>query len=482
MPAITYTDFGGGLDRRLPINVQDASRLWVLRNAYVTLGKKIKKRPGLRRITSGMSGLFGLKAVQTSTTQQIVMFKQVGAPYVPPTIFGTPTVLIPQLDAPPLALGTPLTSIHYADYFQGFLYVVAEYGNGVIAHHYLDGVGTTYVADVNCPNTISVTKAASRIFAIKGETVRYCAAGAAEDWTTASNAGFLPAALQQDTGSSPTAVGTFENALVVLFPQGAQVWDVAVDPSANKIRKRLYGAGTDSPLSLASFASDLAFLSSAGFRSMTVAQVSDRIDDTDMGVPVDSLVVPDIAAAAAAGGRRVLGTWLPDLGQYWAVFPQASSSKVWAYSFSRSSKLACWSEYTLPILVTGIAHLAGHVYLRSATEIYEVTADQYTDDGTAIDVEVQMAFQDAKSPGVAKQFWGADMVFAGAWNVSYKYDPRDQSKETIAQALSGDTRPGDIAPVEVVAPALAPVFRHSANEAAEIDAVTLYYESLAVNA
>jgi hypothetical protein len=35
----------GGLDRRLPVTVQDASRLWILRNAYITTGKRIKKRP-----------------------------------------------------------------------------------------------------------------------------------------------------------------------------------------------------------------------------------------------------------------------------------------------------------------------------------------------------------------------------------------------------------------------------------------------------
>jgi hypothetical protein len=93
-------------------------------------------------------------------------------------------------------------------------------------------------------------------------------------------------------------------------------------------------------------------------------------------------------------------------------------------------------------------------------------------------VEVQMAFQDAKSPGVLKQFHSADFVFNGAWDVSYLYDPRDQSKETVAQNISGDTRPGDLVPVEVSCPAIAPIFRHSADEAAQIDAVTLYYDTL----
>jgi hypothetical protein len=79
---------------------------------------------------------------------------------------------------------------------------------------------------------------------------------------------------------------------------------------------------------------------------------------------------------------------------------------------------------------------------------------------------------------VAKQVWGADMVTEGSWELSFLYDPRDTGKETGAMTISGDTRPGDLLPVEVVAPAFAPVFRHSSDEAASIDALTLLYNSL----
>jgi hypothetical protein len=89
---------------------------------------------------------------------------------------------------------------------------------------------TTYITDVNCPHTAGVTKAASRIFAPSSENVRYCAAGSARDWTTASNAGFLAAGLQQDTKGAVNACGTFQDSLVVLFEDSAQIWNVAVNP------------------------------------------------------------------------------------------------------------------------------------------------------------------------------------------------------------------------------------------------------------
>lgn len=553
MPAITYNEFSGGLDRRLSINSQDPNKLWALQNAYITLGKRIKKRPGLRRVATGLTGSFGLESVSGS----LKVFCDTTAVFVPPVVAGL-TIDRVNLDIPPA--GSTLDRVYYADLFQGFLYVVARYASGYLKHHYVDGktatvtisnatpavvtwaahgltvgsevkfsttgglpnplvAGTTYyiiaagflpgsfqisatlggaaintttagsgvhtgttqtyISDPNCPHTNGVTKAASRVFAPSAENARYTAAGNARDWTTASDAGFLPAGLQQDTKGLVQALGTFQDSLVVYFDDSAQIWTVAVDPTANQISKRLYGVGTKAPISIASFFNDLVFLSPFGFRSMTVQAQTNRIDDSDVGVPVDPLVKPDIASVAATTDpEEIMGVWIAEFGQYWAVMDLGANSKIWVYTFSRSSKIACWSEYTFPIEIKAIATLAGKVYLRGADILYEVDPLQYTDDGTLIDVEVQMAFQDAKSPGVAKQVYGSDFVTEGSPSVSYLYDPRDTSKESIPMVIPGDTRPGDVMPVEIVAPALAPVFRHSLDEAMSIDAITLYFNSL----
>lgn len=552
MPAITYDSFDGGLDRRLPINVQQANKLWVLRNAYTTLGKRIRKRPGLVKVAAGLSGALGLESV----SGRLKVFIDRGAAFTPPV-----DVDVIELDKPASASASSLATVHWAEIFNGFVYVVAEYANGVKAHHYVDstpatvtitiatpgvvswaghglpngrevvftttgalptgltagtvyyvvsastntfqvsatkggaaidtsgtqsgvhtGTAPTWIGDANCPNSISVTKAAERIFAINGETVRYSAAGDPRDWTTSSDAGFLPVGLRQGTKEGCTAVGTFQDKLVVFFRESSQLWSVAVDPSANEFIKRIPGIGIDdAPLSVDEFALDLCFLSPYGVRSMTVAQNVDRIDDTDLGVPIDPLVVADIAVAASQPDQvQTFGVWINELGQYWVVLDAGATSKVWAYSFSRSSKIACWSEYTFQVKFTGIATLTGKVYLRTAGDLYELSATSYIDDIHLIGVEVQMAFQDAKAPGVGKQFYGMDAVFEGSPDVSFKFNPRDTSLETISQEISGDTRPGDVVPVEVVAPAIAPVFRHAKDEAFGVDAVTLYYERLGI--
>lgn len=484
MPAITFNDYSGGLDRRLPINVQEANRLWELKNAYITLGKRIKKRPALRMVVDSLLvGSVGLKSING----RLVVFAEAGSAFIAP----------PGMDVVKLTLYNPLASpdVHlvdvvYADQFQGFPYVVgvyrgtfaSGYGNAY-RHSYVDGSPSTLVADANCPHGASVAKAASRIFSIGGEVVRYCAAGAARDWTTASDAGFLPTGLQQDTKAHCTAVGAFANSLVTYFPEGAQVWTVAVDPSTNAISKRIDGVGTLQPHSIASFANDQMFLSPFGFRSMTVQAAVDRIDDTDVGVAVDALVVPDIAAVAAgsfAYEMPVIGVWVHQLGQYWAVFNAGSGSKVWVYTYSKSSKIACWSEYTFDINITAIATNDGKVYVRDFQSLYELSAEQFTDNGTAVAVEVQMAFQNCKTPGVEKQFYGADYVLEGTADVSFKYDPRDPAKESTPQSISGDTAPGEMVPVEIVATSVAPVFRHEADEAFELTQVTAYFHPLTV--
>lgn len=553
MPAVTYNEFSGGLDRRLSINSQDANKLWSLKDAYVTLAKRLKKRPGLRLVTTGLAGSYGLESVSGS----LKVFCDTTAVFVPPVVTGLPIDRV-NLDIPPA--GSTLDRVYYADLFQGFIYVVARYASGYIKHHYVDGksatvtisnatpavvtwaahgltvgsevkfsttgalpsplvAGTTYyiiaagflpgafqisatlggvaintttagsgvhtgttatyISDPNCPHTNGITKAASRVFAPSAENARYTAAGNARDWTTASDAGFLPAGLQQDTKGTVKACGTFQDSLVVFFDDSAQIWAVAVDPTANAISKRIFGVGTVEPISLASFFNDLVFLSPFGFRSMTVQAQTNRIDDSDVGVPVDSLVKLDIETlAGTTDPEAVLGVWIAEFGQYWAFMDLGSSTKVWVYTFSRSSKIACWSEYFLPIEVKAVTTRAGKVYLRSADSLYEADPAQYTDNNTLINVEIQMAFQDAKSPGVAKQVYGADYVTEGTPSVSFKYDPRDISKESIPMVIPGDTRPGDVMPVEIVAPAIAPVFRHSLDEAMSIDAVTLYFNSL----
>ncbi len=134
MPAITYSDFSGGLDRRLPINVQEANRLWILRNAYINEGKRISKRPGLKVVATGLTGSVGLASVNA----RLKVFVPVGASFIAPS-----QVDAVRLDTPPgLTTGQSLQRVYYASMFQGYMYVVAEYDpTGVYVGGFGGGIG-----------------------------------------------------------------------------------------------------------------------------------------------------------------------------------------------------------------------------------------------------------------------------------------------------------------------------------------------------
>src|SRR5688572_19435041 len=112
MPAVSYLEFGGGVDRRLPPNVQSADKLYVLRNAYITTGKKIRKRPALRSL-GDMVGSIGLAGLDGELKAFV---ERGGGTFFPPVVPGV-TVSSIQLDLPPTATST-LSGIRYAQNFQ----------------------------------------------------------------------------------------------------------------------------------------------------------------------------------------------------------------------------------------------------------------------------------------------------------------------------------------------------------------------------
>lgn len=457
MPSITYDRFDIGLDRRKGKASSEPNRLRVLRNAYVTTGMQIQKRQALSLVATLESGTVGLKAAGG----KLNTFYETGSITHANTLFQANALAHP-------TLSQQIRRIHYCDSFAGYLYAVAEYADGSIWHHYLDGSSPTHVSDSNCPQRAATLKAANKIWNAKDDVVRFCAAGDPRDWTTASDAGFLPTGRNQDGSTDALALGQFQKQLVVFFVDGAQVWNVDEDPALNAIFQKIYGIGTQYPQSPGSFASDVFFLADSGFRSITVNSQTDNFQDVDVGSPIDTLV------AGTVGSETPMALYVPGFGQYWCFVGRTA----WVYSFSKSAKLAAWSEYTFPIDIDAVAALNNRLYVRSGDNVYEIAKGVYTDNGTPVDITIEMAYLDAKAPGVLKQFYGADFVGQGTPELAFRYDSNDESKISEAYEYTGDTRAGVMHPVELAAVNIAPVVTHSANEDFRMDALMLYYHPL----
>ena len=129
--------------------------------------------------------------------------------------------------------------------------------------------------------------------------------------------------------------------------------------------------------------------------------------------------------------------------------------------------------YTISSSATNTFNIAKAFVANDATGKYTA--------GTPFEFEMVMAFVDAKKPGILKMFRGVDTVTTGTGRLSFKYidGTNDTTFTTDEISISGDTRPDVMTPMEISGVSVAPVFKHSANEAFQLDAISLYYENLA---
>jgi len=516
MPAITFDVFDAGLDVSKGRSVAGANQLRTLTNAYVTTGKALRKRPGLTKVATleaGTKGLVGAKG-------KLHTFYAKGSITHSNTLFQANFIPHPNNSA------QDVNKIHSGTDFNGYIYVVAEYDDTNVYHHYLDDpgawaastaynlgdfrrpttpngfryevttagtsggsepawpttVGTTVtdgtvvwtcrshnVTDANCPQSKAIAKTAQKIWAIDNEVVRFTATASPRDWTTANDAGFLPTGLQALGDPTATALGTFRNYLAVFGGAWVQVWVVDPDPAKHSLFDQVQGLGTTFPRSVADLSGDSYFLSSLGFRSVTLASATQNIKDLDVGSAIDKLVRQDIP-----GMTDPVGIYWPGGGQYLC----ADKTTVWVYSFSRTAKISGWSKYTLPVSVDDMTVLGGDLYIRSGDEVYKLDDSAYTDNGSVFKVNIDLPYMDMKSPGVLKQIIGVDTVVDGSGKVAIAYDARDTTRVTQQIAISGNTRPGDITPVEVCATEASVMIENEDDKAFELQAVTMYYENL----
>ena len=459
MPTISFQDFSSGLDLRKGASVSDANRLRNLTNCYITTGKTIRKRPGLTVVANLEAGTVGLK----SAGGKLNTFYSTG------TVTHADTRFVAHKIAHPTLTSLNLSKIHYADSFNGFIYASAEYTNGDIKHHYLDGTTPTHIADVNCPNTAAVTKKASKLFSVKDDVVRFCATSSPRDWTTSSDAGFLGVGIQQSGATNPTAVGEYAGNLVVFFKDSSQVWTVDPDPSLMKFVQGL-DVGCPYPHGAANMAGDVFFASFDGIRSITTQSTTGNMIDVDVGSPIDSIIKPIFLSSSDVRSFYFRGG-----GQFWTLI----GNTAYVYSFSRTSKISAWSKYVFPFAIEDFTEMDGDLYLRSGNSVFLLDESAKNDAGTPFSVEVEFPYLDFKSPGVLKQIFGMDTVMVGSAEMQIKFDARNPEFITPPIAMTGDTRPGEMTAVEVISVGIAPVLTSTNDEDFELHAISFYFQNLA---
>lgn len=522
MPFITFDDWSGGLDVRPAAQLSKANLLRVLINAYIGTGKSIKKRPCLEFIATLEAGTKGLRAFNGKLN----------------TFYGSAGATITHADSRFQAnrvahsAHPAVAKLHFCEQFSAKMYVAVEYDGGTVRHHYLDdpGVwvsGTNYamgdfrrptvpngfryevtadagsaagveptwpttigvtvvdggitwtcrsfaIADVNCPHTKQVAKQSQKIFAagVDGTTVPFTATGAPRDWTTASDAGFLPVGLYAQGEATVTALAPFKKKSIgVFFADNAQVWFTDPDPDAMELTDNIASLGTIYSRAAAPVQADTFFHAPNGFRSLAFSTLSDNLQDNDVGSAIDSLVRP-----ATLETDDPISVYYPKLGQFWEI----NGAVVWAYSFSRSSKLSAWSKFTFPFSIDDATVLRQELYVRAGDNVYKMSEAVFKDGPGDIPlVEIHPYYNDGKVPGVLKQILGMDVMGTGQPTIAQRYYDEDGvERSTSALEYPAMTEQGPTYPVELNATRIAPTITHQRDEAFELAHLAYLYEKL----
>jgi len=330
------------------------------------------------------------------------------------------------------------------------------------------------IADAKCPNTKQVIIAASKVFAIKNDVVRYSATNNPLDWSTANDAGFLPTGLQSQVDPLAKALGLYRGNLVALSAGEFQAWQIDPDPSRMALIDNIPSIGTVYSRAMASAAGELYFLTQQGVRSVSIAAGSTNLQAGDVGTPIDSLIQAELP------GADPLGLYYPGAGQYWLVF----GAKVYVYTQSRIGGIGAWSLYEFPSAIEYTTQRDGKLYVRSGDGIYLIDETTGQDDGEAVPAEIQWPWLDMGQPGLQKMLIGVDVVGSdGAPSVSIGYDETNLTAFTAPFAVDPDTQPGQIIPIPVSGPSLSLKIEYTgASGRWELQAATLYLQDMRMTA
>lgn len=259
---------------------------------------------------------------------------------------------------------------------------------------------------------------------------------------TSKEAGFIDLSTNAEGSERLTAIANYQQNLAVFSERTVQIWFVDVAASGNQQLQVLNNTGAIAPLSVTEIGdSDVFYLSESGIRSLRARDSSNAAFATDIGNPIDTLVLADINAdrLTVRESRAVLE---PRDGRYIL----AVGSKCYVFSYFPASRVSAWSIYEPGFAVTAWAIIGRRLYCRGDDgKMYLLGGEN----GTTYDstqVTAYLPYVDAKQPATKKMFTGLDLASEGLWKVEIASNPLDQEAlQTVAYVEETTYDKGNVA-------------------------------------
>lgn len=304
---------------------------------------------------------------------------------------------------------------------------------------------TTNVASVALANGANLTVGANTSTYLPGE---YAKPAKTKVYSTAQNlvhfsgidaplesndstkeAGFLNLASNAEGSERLTSIANYQTNLAFFSERTVQIWFVDVTATGNSQLQILNNTGAIAPLSVQEIGdSDVFYLSESGIRSLRARDSSNAAFATDIGNPIDTMVLADINADRLTV-RESKAVLEPRDGRYIL----AVGNKCYVFSYFPASRVSAWSIYEPGFAVTDWAIVGRRLYCRGGDgKLYLLGGKNGT---TYDDTEVvaYVPYVDGKQPATKKTFTGLDMASEGLWKVEIGPEPLDMNAlQTVA--------------------------------------------------
>jgi hypothetical protein len=321
-----------------------------------------------------------------------------------------------------------------------------------------------------------------KIYAPSGPNLHFSGLSEPTQFTTdVTGAGFIDMSANASGAEEVEAVATYQGYIAVFSEGVTQIWYVDPDPTLNRIIQVLNNTGTGSPRSVTQFGdNDIFYLDESGLRSLRARDSSNAAATTDIGVPVDSLIVEKLQSLSAEEREKVFGLINPIDGRFWLCM----IDMVFVFSFYANAKVSAWTTYvpsyveddeTIGFEIEEAVVFNRRVYLRSGNQIFVYGGLDAAPTYDATVATAWLPYFDADRPTQQKEWSGIDAALEGTWEVRAAMQPTSLDTSDLVATLAATTYNAQRVPGVGSSTHLSPRFESSNDGEARLSAVVLHY-------
>jgi hypothetical protein len=437
MPTIWVREFTGGLDaRRLP-ETSAGGTLIRATNCHINRGGEVEQRADFVHLyTAPLSATVGLSADRNG----LVVFGHVAAGPTDLPSF----IRYQQLQHP---TGEALVAVPSTTLFEGRVQAVGQFADGS-AYLFDDGVR---VDDADAPpnlanseNPGALLTYQEKVFAGAGPVLFFSAIADPTNYNPASaGAGFIDLSTHTRGADEVTALARYQDFAAIFARRTIQIWFFDPDPTLSRQIQVLENTGTTAPKAVVPFGdTDVFYLDQSGIRSLRSRDISNNAFTTDIGSPVDPLVVADLCSCPTQKAASVIE---PLDGRLW----MSLRNRIYVFSYFPAARISAWSTYEPGFSVDDLVVFADRVYARAGDDFYVYGSQsgpyQYSD---TVQAEAWLPYLDADRPSQAKMIHGIDASCRGQWEIRVGLEPERFEASDLIARVTGQTFNLQRVPVE----------------------------------